>query len=111
MAEIYHITARTAWENTADLYKHPSLEQEGFIHFSTANQVAQTANRFYHDQDDLILLCVDTGLLNAEVRWVYAPDRREKFPHVHGPVQREAVRRVLPLTRDENGDYTLPDKL
>ena len=55
---IYHITSRTAWEaaQAAGEYSPDSLKTEGFIHASTGEQVADTANRFYHGQKGLVLL-------------------------------------------------------
>lgn len=69
-----------------------TLEEEGFVHASSHDQVEATANRFYADVDQLVLLTIDTERLESEVRWEPpTPDAEELFPHVYGPIPVEAV--------------------
>jgi uncharacterized protein (DUF952 family) len=68
---IYHITPRAAWEaaQSAGRYSTPSLESDGFIHFSRADQVNGVYQAFYRGQPGLVLLEVDTTRLSADLRW------------------------------------------
>jgi uncharacterized protein (DUF952 family) len=95
---ILHITSRTAWEaaQQAGAYTAPSLETEGFIHFSTPEQVAWVAQRFYAGQTDLVLLEVDPALLAAELRYEESVPG-QWFPHLYGALNLDAVRAVRPF--------------
>jgi uncharacterized protein (DUF952 family) len=68
---ILHIAHRSAWESAVSsrYYKPPSLDSDGFIHCSTIEQTAETANQFYAGQKDLVLLCIDTKKTEAEVKY------------------------------------------
>lgn len=105
---IYHITARTSWSAAQErgLYIAPSLEMEGFIHCSKAEQVLRVANAFYRSQRGLVLLEIDLTALWPEVRWEAGTDKPdEHFPHVYGALNLEAVRRVLDFPPDEDGFF------
>lgn len=97
MRRIYHLVPKSAWENApAGPYRAPSLATEGFIHCSNAAQVAWAANRFYAGEGELLVLVLDAGRLSSPVRDEDAGSG-EKFPHVYGPIDREAVIAVRPL--------------
>ena len=80
-----------------------SLDDVGFIHCSTAEQVTGVADAFYSD-DPLTLIVleldVDVDAIEAsgtEVRW--EPAGGELFPHIYGPLRPEFVVSVAPLVR------------
>ncbi|MDE2853624.1 MAG: DUF952 domain-containing protein [Chloroflexota bacterium] len=119
---IYHITSGSAWDDAKrrGTYRAPSLENEGFIHCSTRDQLLGVANAFYRGREDLALLCIDESKLRAELRWE-APahptpetaDRRENdapFPHIYGVLNLDAVVAVCDFRADRTG-FALPDKL
>ncbi|MGQ0565650.1 MAG: DUF952 domain-containing protein [Gemmobacter sp.] len=55
---------------------------DGFIHFSTAAQVAETAARHFATESDLVLVAVDADRLGAALRW--EPSRGGAlFPHLY----------------------------
>ena len=107
MKTIMHICRNEEWNEALELgeYKNPSLETEGFIHFSDPEQVLSTANRYYPGQTDLVVLIVDAGLLAAELR--YDPVRETHFPHLYGSLNLSAVVAVKSLTPDEAGQFTV----
>ena len=78
-----------------------TLEQEGFLHASRADQWEAVRERYYADvTEPLVLLEIDTDLL--DVPWVEelpAPEATETFPHVYGPLAPDAVVAVTPLAR------------
>ena len=67
---ILHIVTRAEWEaaQTGERYAPPSLEREGFIHFSTPAQVLGSAGRYYAGRNDLLLLQVDPVACAARTR-------------------------------------------
>jgi uncharacterized protein (DUF952 family) len=102
---IYHIVARPVWEAVpAGPYRADSLASEGFIHCSHLDQVARVANLYYATAPELVVLCVDAVQLAADVRDEDA-GTGERFPHVYGPIEREAIVEVVPLQRDAEGRW------
>lgn len=77
-----------------------TLEQEGFIHCSTREQMQDTANRFYADLDQLVVLTIDPHLVPSPIRWEPpAPDAVIMFPHIYGPLPIAAVNLASPWLR------------
>jgi uncharacterized protein (DUF952 family) len=99
MRRIYHLVLRRVWEENADRpYRAESLAGEGFMHCSFAEQVAWAANRFYAEAVDLLLLHIDPEHLTSPVREEPC-DTGEIFPHIYGPLNRDAVVKVEAMTR------------
>ena len=105
MRRIYHLVPPSIWSAGGDgPYRAASLETEGFIHCSFKDQVARVANLFYADQTELLALCIDPGRLTHTVRDEDV-GTGERFPHLYGPIEREAVVAVIPLQRDAAGRW------
>lgn len=69
-----------------------TLDDVGFIHLSTRTQVEGTANRFYADVDQLVLLTVDPRAVPSEIKWEPpSPESDVLFPHIYGPLPIPAV--------------------
>lgn len=111
---IYHITQRTDWEKArlAGQYTAPSLLQEGFIHASTGEQVAGTANLFFRGQAGLVLLVIETDRLKPEVRFdaVQTHGPEQFFPHIYGPINLDAVVNVLDFSSNPDGSFEFSGK-
>ncbi len=74
---------------------------DGYIHFSTAAQVQETAARHFAGQTELLLVAVDPAALGEALRW--EPSRGgDLFPHLYQPLPLSAVRwtEALPLGAD-----------
>jgi uncharacterized protein (DUF952 family) len=104
---IYHITTREQWDEAVreGIYQPTSLSTEGFIHCSYQQQVQDSAQRYFSGQNDLLVLCIEPELLRADVREENAPGSQEKFPHLYGALNLEAVIEVQPLLTDEEGRF------
>jgi uncharacterized protein (DUF952 family) len=91
MKTIFHICPREDWEaaQATGSYFADSLESEGFIHCSIAEQIASVANAFYKGIDGLILLHIALDKLQVEVHWEEAGG--EVYPHIYGPINHDAV--------------------
>jgi uncharacterized protein (DUF952 family) len=107
---IYHITQRSAWEQAKanGQYTAPSLSTEGFIHASTLEQVIGTANLLFHGQSGMVLLVIDGQRLEHELRYEEAPGTGQKFPHLYGPLNLDAVLKVVEFPHGDQGDFSLP---
>ena len=89
MTEIFKIVPRVEWERAGETYEGSAHDRaDGFLHFSTRPQLAETLRRYYAGQNDLMLVAVDAGVLGAALRWEHSPSRGEDFPHLYGPLPR-----------------------
>jgi uncharacterized protein (DUF952 family) len=111
---IYHITSRTSWyaAQKSGAYSADSLTSEGFIHCSRMDQILRVANAYYANQHGLVILVIDPSLLKPEVRWEAGTDKADElFPHIYGPLNLEAVVRVLDFEPGLDGKFHLPQAL
>ena len=111
---IYHITPRTSWSaaQKPGVYSADSLMNEGFIHCSKLDQILRIANSFYANQHGLVILVIDPSQLKPQVRWETGTDKADElFPHIHGPLNLEAVDRVLDFEPGPDGIFHLPISL
>jgi uncharacterized protein (DUF952 family) len=102
---IYKISDVALWNETkrTGVFTGAPIDvADGFIHFSTAAQVAETAARHFAGRGDLLLVAVDADALGAGLR--YEPSRGGAlFPHLYGMLPLAAVRWVKPLPLGPNG--------
>lgn len=98
---IYHIAGKASWERQkpSGLYRHESLDVEGFIHCSNENQWKETLDRFFTDRrrGQLVLLKIDVERLNTELRDEQG-ELGQLFPHVYGALNVPAVVEVRALS-------------
>ncbi|MEU9588428.1 DUF952 domain-containing protein [Streptomyces sp. NPDC048193] len=113
---IYHVVPRADWEaDPGRPYAPASLAEDGFVHCSPDEETTlAVVNAFYRTAPrPLLALVVDESRLTAPCVWEPAapappPGVAEGvlFPHVFGPVDRDAVERVLEVRWDEQGRAT-----
>jgi glutathione S-transferase len=107
--ELFHISTIEAWEQTRrdgvviDSTRDLTLDEEGFIHCSYAEQVAATATRFYGDLPEVVLLSIDPTHLNAPVVEEDLAGSGEPFPHVYGPIDLAAIIDARQVSPAETG--------
>jgi uncharacterized protein (DUF952 family) len=80
---------------------------DGFIHFSTAVQLRETAAKHFAGQRDLLLVTIDSERFGDALKW--EPSRGgDLFPHLYRPLQLADVQRVdaLPLLDDGTHDFS-----
>ncbi|MFI0417412.1 DUF952 domain-containing protein [Spongiactinospora sp. 9N601] len=114
MRLIYHIASRPEWERALGTGEYTvstlglSPAEVGFVHASTARQVAGVADAFYGGADDLVLLVIDEDQVGPQVRYESVPDRPDRFPHIYGPLNTDAVVRALPYAKGPDGRFPPP---
>jgi uncharacterized protein (DUF952 family) len=107
---ILHIVAESEWEHAKSIgeYKHPSLEREGFIHFSKPDQVVRVANFNFKGQTGLILLLVDEKRLKAKIEYE-GESPTDLFPHLYGALNLDAVVGTVAFPVKTDGSFSLPE--
>ena len=107
---IYKICPEALWraaEESGRFEGAPIDLADGFIHFSSRNQVRETAAHHFAGEDGLLLVVVDPEALGERLRW-----ERSRggglFPHLYSPLTLSAVRSVEPLPLDASGGHVFP---
>lgn len=108
---IYKIVPATLWQEAVEktVFEGAPVDlADGFIHFSTATQVKETAARHFAGQDGLLLIAVDGDMLGEAL--VYEPSRGGAlFPHLYGTLSPQAVLWQRPLPLGADGAHIFPD--
>jgi len=108
---IYKICSATLWEAAVEAGEFKGAEIDlidGYIHFSTAEQMHETAAKHFTGQDDLVIVAVEADALGEEMKW--EPSRGGAlFPHLYRSlkVSETAWLEPLPLV---NGTHSFPAK-
>ena len=111
MRTIYKICPASAWREAErqGVYRGSADDaRDGFIHFSTAAQVAETARKHYFGQTGLFLVAIDADALGGALRW--EPSRNDElFPHLYGELDLGAVVEILDLRARSDGGHDVPE--
>lgn len=111
MTTLYKICPSGLWreaEKAGVLAGAPVDIADGFIHFSTATQVVETAAKHFAGQDDLLLVAIDSDRLGTDLRW--EPSRGGAlFPHLYALLDLSAVLWVKPLPLGPDGRHVFPE--
>jgi len=118
MDSIYHLTTRRDWRYalaTGD-YRPKDLDHEKFIHCSTRAQLLPVAMNYFPNRRKISILVIEPSQLTSELKWEKSDepppgvDPGEKFPHLYGPLNLNAVQEVLDMERDADDNFVLPDE-
>ena len=110
---IYHICNRHDWQKAqrSGIY-HGSVDEraDGFLHFSTAQQIVKSAALHRPKEADLLLITVDADDLGPSLKWELS--RADcLFPHLYGPLIVAKVISVCELPVGEDGFHQFPDDI
>jgi uncharacterized protein (DUF952 family) len=99
MATIYKICDREEWEKALrdGAFRGSTVDlRDGFIHFSAAHQLRETARRHFAGHTDLVLLAIEADALGPELRWEKSRGG-DLFPHLYRALDVNKVHAVAPL--------------
>lgn len=111
MSLIYKICTASAWREAErhGVYRGSDDDsRDGFIHFSTAEQLAGTLSKHFAGQPALFLVAVDPANLNETLRWEEARDG-SWFPHLYGELDLVHVVKVIELPLLHDGSHEVPE--
>ena len=107
---IYKIVPAAEWETAVKLgrFEGSAVDvADGFIHFSTAGQVKETARRHFEGMHGLLLVAVNSEALD-DLRW--EPSRGgDLFPHLYGPLNVDSTTEVFELPIGKDGLHLFPE--
>ena len=111
MPTIYKICAAALWRDAqaAGVFAGTPVDaRDGFIHFSTAAQVAETAARHFQGAVDHVLVAIDAARLGQALTWETSRGG-DLFPHLYGPLSVDAVLWAVPLPLGADGRHVFPE--
>lgn len=97
----------TEWRESGIFHGAPVDLQDGYIHLSARDQVAETAAKWFSDVDPAFLVMVDLPPLGDTVRWEESRGGA-LFPHVYGPIPFSAVAGHSRLRLGAEGKHIFP---
>jgi uncharacterized protein (DUF952 family) len=107
---LVHLCTADDWQRAKEAGEHrpPSLDDVGFVHLSSTEQVHLPANRLYSGRTDVVLLRCDPALVGAPVRWepgVPTDPAAMLFPHLYGPLPVASVTSVTSYLPGADGTF------
>ena len=114
--KIFHIVNKDEWHKAKQKgsYNPPTLDHEGFIHCSKADQLLGVANSFFKGQNHLVILRIDQTLVGPEVKIeppLEAPMSNILFPHIYGELNLDCVEAEIDFKCQPDGSFKLPENL
>lgn len=107
---IFKILSTAEWRaaESAGAFRGAGIDlADGFIHFSTAEQAAETAAKHFAGKGDLVLVAVDAERLGAALKWEVSRGGA-LFPHLYGALATGDALWVKPLPLGPNGKHRFP---
>jgi uncharacterized protein (DUF952 family) len=100
---LYHLIPRGEWDGSPDPYLPSGFGDLGFIHLSTSEQIDTPGRALFAGRADIVLLVIDRRRIPDEIRFEEGdpPLPGVLFPHLYGPLPRDAVIDVLPYRAPE----------
>jgi uncharacterized protein (DUF952 family) len=108
---IYKIASRALWQaaEAKGVFDGAPIDHaDGYIHFSTAAQVVETADRHFAGQNDLLLIAIKADKLGPALRYE-ASRGGDLFPHLYGPLPLDSVLWMRPLPLGADGKHEFPE--
>ena len=108
----YHGTPKKYYESldSSKPYVPEPFEREGFIHTTEGREaVSITLTKYYKSSaEPWVVLYIDQDLVTSPIRY---DDPAEVFPHIYGPLNRDAIVAVRDIGRAPDGTFLKPDEL
>lgn len=106
---IFHLVPEKVWKTSKQdsRYTPQSIESQGFIYCATGNQAEQVANRLYKGERRILLLVINTALVEPEIKYEEDAQTGQKFPHIYGPLNSDAIVDRIRLVPENDGSFKI----
>ncbi|RSD28419.1 DUF952 domain-containing protein [Mesobacillus subterraneus] len=110
---ILHCITESKWNECKGKtsYGEESVEAFGFIHCSSIDDFWRVAPNFKSVKEPLLLLCIDSSKVTAEIKWEDHDHCGREYPHIYGELNLDSVVKVVPFLKNEKGDFVLNKEL
>ena len=110
MTLIYKICPTSLWSDAQakGVFKGAPIDiADGYIHFSSAEQLRETARKHFFGLTDLMLIAVDDSKLGPALKWELSRGGA-LFPHLYDALDPTDVSWIKPLSLGSDGDHEFP---
>ena len=110
---VYKIARQTEWEeiaHTGHFTGSADDRRDGYIHLSAAAQVRTTWDKYFRNENNLLLVALEAVRLGPALKWETSRGG-EKFPHLYAALPIEWVHSVVPIRRDDDGRPIFPPEI
>ena len=111
MSKVFKVCEKDEWETVRhnDFFGGSKIDKsDGFIHFSTSEQLKETLEKYFKSKAQLYLVEVNTDNLN----FVWEVSRnKQPFPHLYEPLPLSAVENVYKIFMDTEGNHIIPEQV
>ncbi|MEO1142282.1 MAG: DUF952 domain-containing protein [Pseudomonadota bacterium] len=110
--KIYKVLSKNEWKRALSqgVFKGAAVDlEDGYIHFSTAEQVQVTVAKHFKGKTDLLLVTVETKHLNDDLKWEVSRGG-DLFPHLYSDLDVLMATDVVPLKDNDDGSHTFPEE-
>lgn len=108
----YHGTPKAYWDSLdpAEPYLPADYERDGFIHCTDGAEAVSIVLTLHYRQlpGEWLVLYIDRDRVTSPVRY---DDAAKIFPHIYGPLNREAIIAVREIGRADDGTFLKPAPL
>ena len=110
---ILHCMKESTWDTVknTNYFGQDMLDTSGFIHCSSIEYMWRVAADFKQISDALVLLCIETETLEAEVKWEDSDNCGRSYPHIYGLINTSSVKSVLLYKKDSSGNWQKNEEL
>ena len=111
MGKVFKVCEEDDWESTKKeelFFGSQADRRDGFIHFSTSEQLEETLEKYFKSKSPLYLLEVKTE--NVELVWEISRNN-QLFPHLYRPLPLNMVSQVYRIFIDDEGKHIIPEQV
>jgi len=108
---IFKVCKKNEWEEAVyqGFYNGSDIDiKDGYIHFSTKEQVKETVEKHFKKQNDLILIAFDTNDLINNLKWEPARNG-DLFPHYYGFINTNSAKKIYSLELGADNIHKFPE--
>ena len=114
MCLIYHLSPIDEYQSIPldQLYRPSAFTRDGFIHCTRGvEQLVIVANRYFqNDPRPLVVMMIDESRVAAEIKYEPGQEDGVSYPHIYGPLNRDAIVTVLNMVHLPDGSFQFPDR-
>lgn len=106
---IFHLVSKEDWKERKidSRYSPQSIDAEGFIHCSSGKSIEETANRLFKGNENLLLIVINTSLIESDLKYEEDEKTGVTYPHIYGPLNLDAVIDKIPLATENDGSFNI----
>lgn len=110
---ILHCLRESQWNKCRENIKYgeESIKACGYIHCSSIENFWRVAPNFENIKVPLLLLCIDTNKVKANIKWEDEDNCGREYPHIYGELNLDSVVKVVPLLKNEQGNFILSNEV